>query len=259
MDTKLIEKVENFKKTLLSCVTGGYCDSDKYKLLRRELCNNSNIKSKLPKFVIECTDIGECRSFIIEKFSTYRDRRDYLKNEFLPIFSELEAEHTSLSSNSSTTEALTNIDSEHIKETWNKALDRKINDPDGAITSSRTLLEAVCKHILDKENIYYDDKSDLPQLYNILAQKLNLSPSQHNEKLFKKILGNCHEIIKGIGSIRNKLGDAHGKGIAGTKPATRHAELVVNLAGTMTTFIFSTWAIRKERVSENKTLSYENK
>jgi hypothetical protein len=42
------------------------------------------------------------------------------------------------------------IDIRSVSEMWHKALDRRTDDPDGAITAARTLLETVCKHILDE-------------------------------------------------------------------------------------------------------------
>ena len=88
---------------------------------------------------------------------------------------------------------------------------------------------------------YSDEKDDIPKLYKLLATKLNLSPSQHNEEIFKQILGGCHSIVQGLGSVRNKIGDAHAQGRKPVNPATRHAELAVNAAGTMATFLISTW------------------
>jgi Abortive infection C-terminus len=38
---------------------------------------------------------------------------------------------------------------------------------------------------------------------------------------------------------------AHGKGRLPVKPKARHAELAVNLAGTMAMFLISTWVERK--------------
>ena len=37
------------------------------------------------------------------------------------------------------------------------------DDPEGAITAARTLLETVCKHILDETEVDYS-KDDLPTL-----------------------------------------------------------------------------------------------
>ncbi|WP_420196198.1 abortive infection family protein [Idiomarina xiamenensis] len=77
------------------------------------------------------------------------------------------------------------------------------------------------------------------------AKELNLSPDQHNEQIFKQILGGCSGIVNGLGTLRNKLGDAHGKGKLPVKPQARHAELAVNLAGSMTLFLISTHANTK--------------
>ncbi len=75
-----------------------------------------------------------------------------------------------------------------------------------------------------------------------------MSQSQHTEQVFKQILGGCSAIVEGIGALRNKVGDAHGQGKVNFKPASRHAELAVNLAGTMAGFLFSTWEIKKEKI-----------
>lgn len=133
------------------------------------------------------------------------------------------------------------VSSSYIQEAWHKALDRRSSDPEGAITASRTLLESVCKHILDEAQAQYDDAAELPKLYALTAKQLSLSPSQHTEQLFKQILGGCQSVIEGLGALRNKHSDAHGKGAYGTKPSSRHAELAVNLAGTMATFLLQTW------------------
>ncbi len=45
------------------------------------------------------------------------------------------------------------LDGQFITETWRKALDRRHDDPDGAITAARSLLESVCKRILDELSV----------------------------------------------------------------------------------------------------------
>ncbi|MBX4268895.1 abortive infection family protein [Clostridium estertheticum] len=104
---------------------------------------------------------------------------------------------------------------------------------------SRTLLETTCKYILDKLQVKYKDDEDLPALYNITSKQLNLSPSQ--EEIIKQILGGCFSIVQGIGSLRNRISDAHGQGIDKTNPYERHAMLTVNAAGTLATFLLQTF------------------
>ena len=92
----------------------------------------------------------------------------------------------------------------------------------------------------------YDDGADLPKLYKQTAETLKLAPSQHTEAVFKQILGGCTAVVEGLGSLRNRLSDAHGKGRVGAKPAPRHAELAVNLSGALATYLLATWEARNE-------------
>lgn len=124
---------------------------------------------------------------------------------------------------------------------WKKALERKKEDPEGAITLARSLLESVCKHILDDRNIKFNVKNaELSELYKATAKELNLAPEQHEEKIFKQILGGCSGIVNGLGTLRNKLGDAHGSTRKKVKPQERHAELAIHLAGSMCIFLIDT-------------------
>ena len=97
-----------------------------------------------------------------------------------------------------------------------------------------------------KEN--YSDKDDLPKLYKTLAEKLNLSPDRQTEQIFKQILGGCQSVVNGLGSLRNKHSDAHGIVKRSYKPSNRHADLAVNLAGTLATSLFETYKENKPEI-----------
>lgn len=245
MNDDLINKVESLKVMLVSQATGGGADAMEYKALRQELVNIPRVAKLLPRFVHVCRDPGEFWSFIKPKFATYAERREYLRNEFDQLLSMLETASRT-PSDAGITATVKAVSSAYIQETWHKALERRSTDPEGAITAARTLLESVCKHILDAAGTPYDDSADLPKLYSLTAKQLNLSPSQHTEQLFKQILGGCQTVVEGVGALRNRHSDAHGKGATGTKPAPRHAELAVNLSGTMATFLLQTWEARKK-------------
>ena len=136
---------------------------------------------------------------------------------------------------------LKNYSANTIHAEWKKALERKKADPEGAITLARSLLESVCKHILDDRNINFNEKNaELSELYKATAKELNLAPEQHEERIFKQILGGCSGIVNGLGTLRNKLGDAHGNARKKVKPLARHAELAINLAGSMCIFLIET-------------------
>jgi hypothetical protein len=132
-----------------------------------------------------------------------------------------------------------------IHQRWQEALSRRLSDPRAAITSARTLLEDTCKWILDEAGVEFKDEDDLPILYRHLAKLLKLAPDGHTEQIFKQILGSCQSIVESLGAIRNKLSDAHSQGPKRAKPHPRHAELAVNLAGTMATFLIATWEARQ--------------
>ena len=138
-------------------------------------------------------------------------------------------------------EVLQSFDADGVHRVWTKALERRHTDPEGAITSARTLLETVCKRVLDETRTDYDDKDDLPALYRAVATKLNIAPSKYTEETFKRILGGATSVVEGLGSLRNKIGDAHGQEKKAVRPSARHAQLAVNMAGTMATFIVETW------------------
>jgi hypothetical protein len=74
---------------------------------------------------------------------------------------------------------------------------------------------------------------------------LKLAPDDHTEQVFKQILGSCQSVVESLGALRNKLSDAHSPGPKRARPQARHAELAVNLAGAMSTFLVATWAARQ--------------
>ncbi|MBY3093331.1 abortive infection family protein [Rhizobium laguerreae] len=137
-------------------------------------------------------------------------------------------------------EALTSFDEAGVHAVWQRAVARRETDPEGAITLARTLIETVCKHIIDGSSETYNETDELPRLYRIAAGCLNLAPDKHTEDTFKRILGGCQTIVEGLGAIRNKLSDAHGRGPKTLRASGRHAALAVNLAGAMAMFLVET-------------------
>ena len=94
-------------------------------------------------------------------FGTYAERREFIWSEFGPLIDHLEG-RTKKPSDSTISAKLKSFDAEGVHVIWTKALARRTSDPDGAITAARTLLETVCKHILDNAGTQYErDKADL--------------------------------------------------------------------------------------------------
>ena len=193
-----------------------------------------------------CRDLSQFWQFIKFEFPTYAERREYLWNQFRPLIEALESRPGS-QVHLTDKQLLSRLSAEAVQAVWQRALERRVSDPEGAITSARGLLETVCKHVMDDLGVTYDDGAELPKLYALTADALQIAPSQHTEKVFKQILGGCAAVVEGLGALRNRLGDAHGGGPRRVKPASRHAHLAVNLAGAMTAFLVETWEARKAK------------
>ena len=147
-------------------------------------------------------------------------------------------------------EAIDVFNSAYMQETWTKALARRETDPEGAVTSARTLLESLCKHILEDAGKTPRVGTSLPDLYKAVAAELEISPDVKTAPIFATLFTACAEVIKGIGSLRNSLSDAHGRGPFGTMPDWRHAELAVNLSGAMATYLAAVWKGRQPTVAD---------
>lgn len=242
---ELLEQAETLQNLLVSQATGGQENEAEYMRLRQLMLDQSSIAAVVPNFVRTCRNLAQFWQFIKYESSTYAARRQYIWTEFKPMLTVLERAN-STPSDKVISGVIEKFDSSHVQATWSKALDRRYSDPEGAITIARTLLESICKHILDEAGVQYGDGPDLNKLYRLTAEQLQISPSQHTEQVFKQILGGCTAVIEGLGSLRNRLSDSHGQGKVGVKPAARHAELAVNLAGALATYLLSTWDARNE-------------
>lgn len=240
------EQVEYLQNMLLARATGGDAEDREYCQLRRDLLQEEQIRELLPHFVTTCCNLSQFWSFIKTKFGTYQERREYIWEEFCLLMNTLESFGTAASPPDRDISAvLANFDEEHVSQAWQKALKRRHEDPEAAITSAKSLLESVCKHILEEASVPYGEQVDLPKLYKEAAKQLNMAPEQHQEQIFKQILGGCQSVVQGLGSMRNKLSDAHGKGKNTIKPNARHAALAVNLAGSMAAFMVVSWNEKK--------------
>lgn len=241
-----LERAQTLINILVAKATGSESSDSDYQELRFYFIKNPDTKNLLPDFVRINRDLSQFWQFIKYEFQRYQDRRKFIWSKFETFLQHLEG-RTPIPAYNSISDSLKEFNEESVHSVWTRALQRKNDDPEGAITAARTLLETICKHILDEQHVTYDaNKIELHELYKLTAKELTLSPSQHTEDIFKQILGGCSAIINGLGLLRNRLGDAHGQGKKPIKPAPRHAELAVNLAGSMSLFLVSTWESKKK-------------
>ena len=155
--------------------------------------------------------LGHFWPFIQSKFGTYRERRTFIHDELAPLLDATEKK--SPNPIEKTMDSILESPSyESVSVYWHKCLERAQTDPEGAVTSARTLVETVLKHLVTDLNIEVERKNpDFPELYSLVAKRLNLSPQNHKEKLIKGIISSCNTVVSGIGELRNLYGDAHGK------------------------------------------------
>ncbi|WP_353892805.1 abortive infection family protein [Proteinivorax hydrogeniformans] len=144
-----------------------------------------------------------------------------------------------------TSNKIDRLSHEFINEQLKKC-DTKLlcEDFDGAITNSRSLVEAVFIELekkLESDPLEYD--GDLNKLYKRVKKLLNLEPNRIDiDSSLKQVLGGLNSIVVGLGGIRNKMSDSHARTY---KPYRHHALLVVNSAKTVASFVLDTYEYQK--------------
>ena len=240
------------RNNIIGLTTQGGSEAE-YKLTRRRLIEDSVSKQLLPDFVRLSSDAASLQLALLRVASgpgSWAIRRGHVTDAFIRLLTFLESGGGA--ADSTITGGLDVYDAPAVQAFWAKALERRSTDPDGAVTAASTLLEEVCKHIIEDYGAAWEAKWNVPKLYSEAAKILKLAPSQHDEDVFKTILGNCQSVVQSIGSLRNKGGDAHAGGRSRVAFKSRHAALTVNLAGSMALFLIETWYARVEeqRVSD---------
>jgi hypothetical protein len=238
------ERADALVHLLIDRATGGDAQESEFVALRKHFIESPH-DGLLPCWFRTIRSLNQFWNVIKNKFSTYAERRSYLWHEFDPLLRALETGGIN-PSDDEMENVLDAFDAEGVWRSWRRVTRRIHDDPEAAITAARELVETVLKHILDDRGIAYDaDRIELPQLYKLVQRELDLAPEKHQEQMFKQILSGCSGVVTGLGAIRNRLGDAHGKGAKTVRPLPRHARLAVNLAGTMALFLMETYLAKK--------------
>ena len=115
------------------------------------------------------------------------------------------------------------------------------------MTAACAIIEAVCKHYLETENIPLPNKQTIAPLWTEVAKNLGLSPGQMADDDLKQILSGLFSIAAGVGALRTHEGSAHGHSNKTYKIEARHGRLAVHAAHTMALFILETWEARERK------------
>ena len=245
-DGEFLVQVVTLQDGLIAWATGESFDETTYRRYRGQLLARYDLRHLVPPFVRKCRTLAQFWGWIKEEKPTYAERRSLIWEGFGPLIDHLEHGNRTPSEEAISV-TLASLDADGVSRMWRTALDRRVHDPEGAITLAKSLLEAACKHVLDGLDIQYEPRADLPKLWSLASKQLKLAPSQHQEEVFRAILGNCQAVVGNLAAVRNKLGDAHGHGRRPVKPQARHAELAVNLSGSMAAFLVATWENREQQ------------
>jgi hypothetical protein len=232
------------KELCVEMATGGKFSYENYEEKRQITMSYPELQGVWPAWLVKCRYGQQYWSFISSKFSSYRERKEFLYSEFNKIIDQLRQgyEYPIVASLEN---SLSDIDNETLKSVWRKVVQRAKSDPEGAITASKTMLETVFKYVLDLECESYTKNDDFIALYGKVKKVLNLDPKNHNLETFKTILKGITSVVQGMGSLRNDYGDAHGKGKESFYPEQRHAEIVINLTGSLSSFILDTYKAKQ--------------
>ncbi|MDB4793140.1 abortive infection family protein [bacterium] len=233
------ERADALVHLLIDRATGGPENDSDFVALRKHFLDSPH-NNLLPAWFRPKRLLNQFWQFIQGKYPSYRERRTFLWEEFDPLLRALETGGVNPADDDMDV-VLDAFNADGVRRSWRRVTRRIHDDPEGAITAARELVETVIKHILDGRNVSYNStRGDLPQLYKLVQKELNLAPADHQEQIFKQILSGCSSVVTGLGAIRNRLGDAHGKGTVAARPLPRHARLATNFAGTMALFLMET-------------------
>lgn len=136
-----------------------------------------------------------------------------------------------------------------VQRDIDRALEAAERDPESAVTSASSTLESVCRSILVELGRPLPAKRDIRTLFRDVAQCLGLGADRTDLNAaiaedVKTILGGLANVAQGIGALRTKFGDAHGRERGYPRIDGRIADLAINAASTVSLFLIETWQKR---------------
>lgn len=133
----------------------------------------------------------------------------------------------------------------YVRELSDKA-ERRLasSDLEGAITVSRTLVEAVLEQLelrLTGQSGNY--AGDLQRQYKAVAKILRIDDKDDQvDEGFKQIARGLVQIVNGLAAIRNMASDGHSRHV---QPQDRHARVAVNSAKTVAGFLVEVYLAKR--------------
>jgi hypothetical protein len=130
-----------------------------------------------------------------------------------------------------------------------KALDRVLSHPDSAVTSARSTLEAVFKHVLGEK--LPRTAQTFPALVSACKEPLALGSE------FEAVGRSIGGLANAINDVRDRLSDAHGKKPGSRAPTRAEARLVVGVSLLLSEFLLDRWEVARslERPAKHQTVA----
>lgn len=128
-----------------------------------------------------------------------------------------------------------------IQREWDRAILSINNDPADALTAASSMIEATFKFILYSAGVPFPIKQDIQGLSRVVYPLLKISPEQEVDADFRTLFQSTISIVQSLGTIRTKIGDAHGASPVRIEPVEKHARLATNMAGALSMFLLETY------------------
>ncbi|GAT74861.1 hypothetical protein MHM582_3369 [Microbacterium sp. HM58-2] len=125
------------------------------------------------------------------------------------------------------------------------------SDPSAAISSSKNLLETLCKIVLTDRGVAYTRADELPGLFTKVASELSINAESvpgdaRASDPIRKMMRTLTTTVQAVAEARNSsLGDGHG-GEHESPAEPRHARLVYNATTAVAEFIVDTWTAQAD-------------
>lgn len=150
------------------------------------------------------------------------------------------------------------LDLVSVRADFDRAIEQIEHDPADAVTAACSIVESVCKCILDEMQQPYPAKEDIKGLVKEVSRHLNLSPDRADlpaewEPDIRQILGGLVSVVGGVGALRTHAGDAHGKGKKCIPVDARIARLAIHAASTVSLFFIETWQRMTRKARQRQT------
>ena len=142
--------------------------------------------------------------------------------------------------------AIQTYDFDTVQRELERALENADSDPEDAITAACSLLEGVCRSVLLELQLPLPAKRDVTNLYRAVREPLGLSPSRTDLpgdaiEDIKTVLGGLSSVVQGVGALRTRVGDAHGRERGFRRVDARIARLSIHAASNVSLFVIETW------------------